>query len=525
MAKKNNPTGLSTGQGKGAAQVLGNTYNPYFKERLTEAKKKDKEVTDAMAKASDASQLWSRDVGAFKPMVNDLQSFYRDNARAIIKGDFDATLKLKQMQNEMSQYVASSKDSQKYANEMLKLVNKPGSNYTDESRQKIFDFVSQAQAGNFDTSGLILNEKYDASDALKAISDEAYKIGYTAQKPFYNDQGILVNKLVQSKEAVEEIVKKRRDNDIKFYGEEARKFWTDEQTLTTIEQTEALLGEKQTASNKPIRYDSGSDQVVQAFDFDASEVETTLNVPFATNVTETGEQADENIPKNSLGYNKGKVKSQNSVKYETSVTFRFKPSAEAVPIGGNFVSQSFLANDKDPRYIGKDKKNKMIGGRAEAGNSFVLDDLKEGFKSGAWTVSESMILNTFPTGYKSRSGVDLEGMPIDDKSLNTQMYKDQVKDGKPEKRYYAVLENKGQVVLEPYHKAHKSIVQQYKGDNRDRYNEWYEKTKNYLAEQGWSKAYEDFTNQELPSSDKTKTASSAAEIAAKLAAKAKEENK
>ena len=83
MAKKNNPTGLSTGQGKGAAQVFGSTYNPYFKERLTEAKKKDKEVTDAMAKASDTSQLWSRDVGAFKPMVNDLQKFYRDNARAV----------------------------------------------------------------------------------------------------------------------------------------------------------------------------------------------------------------------------------------------------------------------------------------------------------------------------------------------------------------------------------------------------------------------------------------------------------
>jgi len=254
MAKKNNPTGLSTGQGKGAAQVFGSTYNPYFKERLAEAKKKDEEVTDAMAKASDMSQLWSRDVGAFKPMVNDLQQFYRDNARAIIKGDFDATLKLKQMQNDMAQYVVSSKDAQKYANEMLKLVNKPGSNYTDESRQKVFDFVSQAQAGNFDTSGLILNEKYDASDALKAISDEAYKIGYTAQKPFYNDQGILVNRLVQSKEAVEEIVKKRRDNDIKLYGEEAKKFWTDEQTQKTIEQTEALLGEKQVASSKPRDY-------------------------------------------------------------------------------------------------------------------------------------------------------------------------------------------------------------------------------------------------------------------------------
>lgn len=250
MAKKNNPTGLSTGQGKGAAQVFGNTYNPYFKERLTEAKKKDKEVTDAIAKASDASQLWSRDVGAFKPMVNDLQSFYRDNARAIIKGDFDATLKLKQMQNEMSQYVASSKDSQKYANEMLKLVNKPGSNYTDESRQKVFDFVSQAQAGNFDTSGLILNEKYNAADALAAMQKEVTSIGYTAFKPEVNADGIIVNRLAQSEDAVDGIVDKYVANEIQRIGLEAEKYYTPQAIADLKAQLKSTLGEKQTAQTR-----------------------------------------------------------------------------------------------------------------------------------------------------------------------------------------------------------------------------------------------------------------------------------
>ena len=67
MAKPSNPLGTSTGIGKGEAQVFGDTYNSVFKDKLAQAEKKDKELKDAMAKASDMSQLWSRDVSAFKP--------------------------------------------------------------------------------------------------------------------------------------------------------------------------------------------------------------------------------------------------------------------------------------------------------------------------------------------------------------------------------------------------------------------------------------------------------------------------
>ena len=177
MAKKNNPTGLSTGQGKGAAQVFGNTYNPYFKERLTEAKKKDKEVTDAMAKVSDTSQLWSRDVGAFKPMVNDLQKFYRDNARAIIKGDFDATLKLKQKQNEMAQYVTSSKDSQKFFNNTLNaMINNPGKYYKKDV-DNFRNFGSKSNAGNFDYSQYGINQSIDVEAINKGLQDSVSKMG------------------------------------------------------------------------------------------------------------------------------------------------------------------------------------------------------------------------------------------------------------------------------------------------------------------------------------------------------------
>ena len=488
MAKKNNPTGLSTGQGKGAAQVFGSTYNPYFKERLAEAKKKDEEVTDAMAKASDMSQLWSRDVGAFKPMVNDLQQFYRDNARAIIKGDFDATLKLKQMQNEMAQYVASSKDAQKYANELLKLVNKPGSNYTDESRQKVFDFVSQAQAGNFDTSGLILNEKYDALDTLKAISGEVYKIGYKPESLYTTKDGIRVNTLAQSPEAVEEIVLKQRDNAIKFYGEEARKYWTDEQTQEIIDQEIAMLGKKRTAFNKPSAYtpgDGGGD--VPVFNFTTTGKTRSMNTAYG--IKKDG-FFGKDVPEGSVAYNLGDVQVFNELPFEASISYKTSPSTDAIPLDGVFQ-----------RKIFKDGVETTIGGDVRSGTFFTLEDVKKGYE-GKWTINEAFMVNAFPENYKSATGVDIGGMPIDNKSMNTDVFKNKAKKG-PEKRYYARLENQyGDQVLEPFYKVYDVVKQQYTSKaSKAAFDAYYEKTKNYLARKGWSAAYKDWTGKELPSSN------------------------
>lgn len=511
MAKKNNPTGLSTGQGKGAAQVFGNTYNPYFKERLTEAKKKNKEVTDAMAKVSDSNQLWSRDVGTFKPMVNDLQQFYKDNARAIIKGDFDATLKLNQMQNEMSQYVTSSKDAQKYANEMLKLVNKPGSSYTDDSRQKIFDFVNQAQAGNFDTSELILNEKYDALDTLKSISGEVYKIGYKPESLYTTKDGIRVNTLAQSPEAVEEIVLKQRDNAIKFYGEEATKYWTDEQTQEIIDQEIAMLGKKRTAFNKPSAYTSVGSGDVPVFNF--SSTGKTKNMNTAYGIKKDG-FFGKDVPEGSVAYNLGDVQVFNELPFEANISYKTSPSTDAIPLDGVFQKKIY-----------KDGVETSIGGEVGSGMFFSLEDVKKGYE-GKWTINEAFMVNTFPENYQSATGVGIGGLPIDNESMNTSVFKNKAPKG-AEKRYYARLENQyGDQVLEPFYKVYDVVKQQYTSKAaKAAFDEYYEKTKNYLARQGFSAAYKDWTGDELPSSDKTKTASSAAEIAAKLAAKAKEENK
>tara|TARA_R110001592_G_scaffold1340_1_gene7931 strand:- start:12784 stop:14415 length:1632 start_codon:yes stop_codon:yes gene_type:complete len=177
MKALNNPTGRTTGIGKGEAQVFGDTYNPLFKEKLKDAKKENKEITEAMAKASDMSQLWSRDVQSFKPMVNNYQDFVKKNAKALIKGDFDATLKNKQMMNELTQYTSSSKESQKFFNETLKnMLNNPGKFYKKDI-DRLRKFGESSHSGDFDYSKYGVNSKIDVPNINKGLREAVSKMG------------------------------------------------------------------------------------------------------------------------------------------------------------------------------------------------------------------------------------------------------------------------------------------------------------------------------------------------------------
>ena len=258
MATPNNPTGISTGQGKGEAQVFGSTYNPFFKDKLTDAKAKNKEVTDAMAKLSEPGNLWSRDVQSFKPKLDGLRQFYRDNAQKIIKGDFDTTLKLKELQNDASQYITSSKSTEKYANELLKDISDNPDKYSDASRQRVLDFVNQRQAGDFDISKLKLDPKYNVNDSIDALQKSVKNLGQQ-----YGDLRIeetdgvkyLVNESGQLKDeagnflTIDNLVKTRLAGDLARYGDEqVGNIWTEDYKLGVHKMLEGSLGETRKTS-------------------------------------------------------------------------------------------------------------------------------------------------------------------------------------------------------------------------------------------------------------------------------------
>tara|TARA_R110001599_G_scaffold167273_1_gene357200 strand:+ start:2613 stop:4229 length:1617 start_codon:yes stop_codon:yes gene_type:complete len=181
MAKPSNPLGTSTGIGKGEAQVFGSTYNSIFKDKLAQAEKKDKELKGAMAEASDMSQLWSRDVSSFKPMVNEYQNFVRQNAKALIKGDFDATVKNQQMMNKLTQYASSSKESQKFYNDSLKAMLGSDKFYKKDV-DKLRSFGDVNNSGNFDYSKYGVNPKIDVAAINKGLQESVSKMGLNVEK-------------------------------------------------------------------------------------------------------------------------------------------------------------------------------------------------------------------------------------------------------------------------------------------------------------------------------------------------------
>jgi len=515
MAKPSNPLGTSTGIGKGEAQVFGSTYNSIFKDKLAQAEKKDKELKGAMAEASDMSQLWSRDLSAFKPMVNEYQNFVRQNAKALIKGDFDATVKNQQMMNKLTQYASSSKESQKIYNDMLKAAILSPKKYYKKDVDNLRSFGDSNHSGDFDYSKYPLNPKIDMSVISEKLQKAVQKFGtteggfkYVEQK---DAQGDVVGRYLKSRTSnkqldLQSLVEGERMAAVGYYGKEQteEEFGDDAvdnllKTLPNFQKTD--LDVKFFPSSRSSDSSGGTD--VPVFNFSTTGKKRTMNTAYG--VAEEG-FFGKNVPKGSIAYNEGQVEVFNELPFEASISYNTMPSSEAVPLKGLFEKKLYLEGVKDP---------KTIGGVVGSGEFFKLEDVKKGYV-GDWTVNEAFMVNAFPKGYKSGGGVDIGGMPIDGKSIDTDVFKDKATKG-AEKRYYALLKNnEDDEVLEPFHKVYSVVKQQYKSKaDKSAFDKWYEKTKKYLAAQGFSDAYKDFTGDEMPSrksSSSKKNVSSQAEL-------------
>lgn len=519
MAKPSNPLGTSTGLGKGEAQVFGDTYSSFFKDKLAQAEKKDKELKDAMAKASDMSQLWSRDVAAFKPMVNEYQNFVRENARALIKGDFDATVKNQQMMNNLTQFASSSKEAQKFYNESLKAMRNHPNMYYDKDEAKLMDFGSSAYSGDFDYSKYGLRPKMDVTKITDNLKADVQKFGtipgglnFVEQK---NASGevvarYLVDRKGNKRADLNELVDNAIINSKRDFGEpQASEKLDDEWRESTIKQLKNYLIDERIIKNTGMGSPDSSGGTPETRSFPFSSNATLVNMPVAYGVKEKGGiggRTEEQL-KGVLAYNNGDVNTYNPISYEASIVHRGKPSTQAIPIKGDFIRK--MLNQNVDHYI--DDNNEYIGGIAESGMDFYYEDLKKGIKEADWKIQTSYMIDAFPEGYISSQGVNLSGMPVDTASIATDEFKKKAPKGAV-KRYYVALKESGtgegnQRVLDPYYLHHDNIVQQYESSSKkkEKYLEWYNKTKQSLIDNGYSQAYKDFTNQEMPSSSKTET--------------------
>lgn len=233
------PLGISTGQGKGRAQVFGNTYNDYFAEKVKTGTEEKKTQQAELAKLQAADGLWDRDNELFKPKIEALRKYYRENARNIIKGDFDATTNLEAMKNDLTQFVGSSKSSKKFYEETLKLVNQNPQDYSKATKERLSSYAKEG--GRFD-SDLKLDPSFDPNESFKSMSQEVKNLGMKYGDWKINGAGDMYTSTgEQSVDMVKSILDSQIDSDIQQRGEEASDYWNQpgvyEKKLEELENT------------------------------------------------------------------------------------------------------------------------------------------------------------------------------------------------------------------------------------------------------------------------------------------------
>ncbi len=247
------PLGISTGQGQGRAQVFGDTYNDYFAEKVKTGTEEKKTQQAELAKLQAADGLWDRDNELFKPKIENLRKYYRENARKIIQGDFDATTNLEAMKNDLTQFVGSSKASKEYYIDLKKKIAADPDKYSDATKARMDEY--QRTGGRFDND-ISFSSKYNASDTIDNLSKKVKEAGYDLDtirygqdlsgKTFMIDtqgQRVDIDKLVESVITAED----------SFYGDnQVSEYWNKPGRKDQIKNTlSTLLGEKRTTKYSP----------------------------------------------------------------------------------------------------------------------------------------------------------------------------------------------------------------------------------------------------------------------------------
>lgn len=452
-----NPLGISTGQGKGLAQVFGDTYNDYYKEKADEGAKKKAELEAAMAKSS--AGVWDRDLGLFKPMREDLRKYVQDNARDIIDGKFDANVGWQKKQDELLQFINSSKAAKTFYEKNAALFNANPDKYSELSKQDLDDYARTA--GRFD-SNIFLEGKFDAQKSIDAMTDDLAKVQYKVDSVGAKVYGIdgkefLVETSSQRKEAAKNILDARIARDKDMYRRQAENYWNKPDNYNNqLKMLENALGSKvETKQFYESKDSTGLKPEKEKLEI-LRDVEEYTVIPFAF-------EKDGKLSTTVQGNQK--INKDFKVSFKSGV-FKGRPSTSAIPIGGAYAYSQYETDPSDP--TGKRQKLKEGTYAAIPGKEFDIPRVRKSLPSGDWSIQDISVLNAFSSDSKgAKTGDLIAGYPIP-KDYKLQSGQ------KSEKRAYATLENSdGQKVLVPVKDIEGSIKESYK-------EQWYTKKQELL---------------------------------------------
>lgn len=495
--------GVSTGIGKGEAQVFAPVKSEYFKNKANLALKEKAAQEKAFVDIGSAP-VFNPDTEEYKQELAKVRQFYRDNQRSILEGDFDTKLKLNQLTSGLTQWAANSNAEGKVWEALKKKAA------TDENSiyQKDLDALSQyyntpySKRRNMD---LKLRGRFDK----KKFFDEG--IAEIKKLPF-DPATLRIEELKQADGTIKEVIINEKNQDVGSlnkialagYSAAELEYGKDQvgNEITLQEYKDFLrpyFGSDRSVSpigkGDTININTGGKDEENPWAFNDEVTETTLNTPYGVDAIKNPEN------KNKISYNSGTIKLIGQKALKDDIKLKIDLPTGFVPLDAAYSSKET-----------KDGKPTKIKGLATRGEFFNIEDSRKSIKSSdTWIIQSFAIYPTYPKGYKTsekNSSVDISGFPIGQEEIDTERFKKESPNGVSHNFYVKVQNKYKDELLLPFYKAEDSIMQKYKTDKQKKYFKQYKKdTREYLINKhkaepnsGWDQAYFDFTGKEVPTS-------------------------
>tara|TARA_R110002020_G_scaffold475958_1_gene714909 strand:- start:2854 stop:4413 length:1560 start_codon:yes stop_codon:yes gene_type:complete len=493
--------GVSTGIGKGEAQVFAPVKSEYFKNKanlaLKERDKQEKAFVDI-----GSAPVFNPDTEEYKQELAKVRQFYRDNQRSILEGDFDTKLKLNQLTSGLTQWAANSNAQGKLWTDLKKKAAAGETNFYQkdldnldkygktpyEQRQgmqiglraafdkkKFFDEgiaeikklpfdpaklkIEELDLGDGTTKEVIINEKNQNVGAL----DDIALAGYSAAELEYGKDQV------------------GNEITLQEYKDFLRPYFGSDRSVSQI------------SKPRDININQYPTDVKSKLQLQQDTTTSNLNtISFLENEI------------NALSTNAGKINQYYNVPFKSgAVRIDYTPTSAGIPIKGNY--KKTYSSTKSGKPITTVKKFKV-----NPGEKYDIEQIRDMYPNTQYTVQGVAVYNTFAQGQKgSKSGKNISGYLVPENYTGSQ---------KTEKRVYATIKDKNnREILVPLKEVQSVIKDNYKADWEKIRNKLY----NSLEKSGDKAALKDFIkgSSSNSSSSNNSLTQKQLDIAAKIRAK------
>ena len=237
--------GVSTGIGKGEAQVFDPVESDYYKNKANLALK-EKAAQQEEMKSIGSMPVWNRDLGLFNKKRQELIAFSQDNHRSLMEGDYAKKAKFNSMMAGLAQFAASSNAAQKGHLANKAIINKNDTKIYSGSKDEETNF--SMDPGNFNVP--TLRQNFNSEEFLTDLNNSIAKLdpkfqGFTKENISGTD--ILINNSSVAEGDIRSLIDSKTESYSKLYGDDQVKGWIKKSGTDLFNQGKAFGKTKQTS--------------------------------------------------------------------------------------------------------------------------------------------------------------------------------------------------------------------------------------------------------------------------------------